>query len=97
MVGHLGCGDGRSGMDVGRTEGDRFSLSLREFQLCWVSAKKAAMRMWKTEAQRAEGISLRSTVRVRVGMPTWLPLVSSGTDSCEQSGTGTCGKQQPVY
>lgn len=94
---NLACGDGRSEMDVGRTKGDRFSLSLCEFQLCWVSAKEAAIGMWETEAQRAEGISLRSTVRVSVGMLTWLPLVSSETDSCEQSGTGTCGEQQPVY
>jgi hypothetical protein len=96
LVGHLGCGGGRSGVDVGRTEKDTFSLILSEFQLCWVSAKGAAVRMWETEALRVEGIYLRSTVRVRVGTPTWLPSVSSETDSCEQSGTVTCGEQQPI-
>lgn len=43
-------------MDVGIPEGDVFSLSLCEFQLCWVSAKEVALRMWETEALRAEGL-----------------------------------------
>ena len=54
LVGHLGCGGGRSGVDVGRTEKDTFSLILSEFQICWVSAKGAAVRMWETEALRGK-------------------------------------------
>lgn len=42
-MGHHGCGGGRSGVDVGGTEGDTFALSLCKFQLCWVSVKEAAI------------------------------------------------------